>query len=242
MGMDGVEIVMKVEDAFDIAVEDAEAEKMLTPRDIIEHVMRKVGRTDRAQCLTQRAFHRVRAALMRNAGLKRTEIKPDVPTRSVFPVGQRKELLRKTLGDIGLKATPEMVRPRWLVGSLFAVSIAAGLAASVCAARSTASSSFAVNLISVSPAITAVGVAIFCGWLVTRLTRELRYEFKPALANVGGLSRWVVAHGAETLGAPPGQWSREQISEKVREICIDGLACEKIYREDAHFVKDLGLS
>jgi 23S rRNA U2552 (ribose-2'-O)-methylase RlmE/FtsJ len=51
-----------------------------------------------------------------------------------------------------------------------------------------------------------------------------------------------VAHEAQVLGAPPGQWSREQISEKIRKICVDVLECEKIYREDADFVKALGLS
>jgi acyl carrier protein len=35
MGLDGVEIIMKAEEAFDITIEDADAEKMLTPGDLI---------------------------------------------------------------------------------------------------------------------------------------------------------------------------------------------------------------
>ncbi len=93
-----------------------------------------------------------------------------------------------------------------------------------------------------SPTIVGVIVAICCGWLAALMTRQMRYEFKPTQGNIGGLSRWVVAHGAEILGGPPGQWSREQIAERVREIVNDVLSCEKIYHEDAHFVKDLGLS
>jgi hypothetical protein len=242
MGLDTVEIVMMVEDAFDIAIEDAEAEKMLTAGDVIEHVMRKVGRTDRAQCLTQIAFHRVRASLMRNAGLKRAQIRPDVPTRILFPVSHRKELLRKTLEEIGVKATPEMVRPKWLVGLLFMGSIAVGLAACFWSIRPISSQSVLLTFLMASPAIIGVAAAIFCVWAGFKATSEMKYEFKPALANVGGFSRWVVAHGTETLGAPPGQWSREQVAERVREICIDVLDCEKVYREDANFVKDLGLS
>jgi hypothetical protein len=135
-----------------------------------------------------------------------------------------------------------MVRPKWLVGLRFVLSIAAGVAASACVARKSNSASLIVKLMAVSPLITAGIVVISSGWIAARLTRELRYEFKPALATVGGFSRWIVAHGPEMVGAPPGQWSREQIAEKVRVIVNDQLGCEKFYWEDAHFVKDLGLS
>ena len=240
--MDGVEIVMEVEDPFDVTIADAEAAKMLTPRDIIDHVMRKVGRTDHAQCLTQRAFHRIRASLMRNRGLKRAEIRPDVSTRELFPVSQRKELLRKTLGDVGLATTPELVRPKWLVGTQFIVSCSLGVAGLSWAASDVHYSSFIPNFLAACPFFTGLLVAVLCGWLSAILTSGARYDFKPALANVGGLSRWVVAHGTEMLGAPPGPWSRERVAERVREICVDVLGCEKTYREDANFVKDLGLS
>lgn len=76
MGLEGVEIVMKVEEAFEIAIEDAEAEKITTPRHLIDLVMGKVGRPDRAACLTQRAFHRLRASLLRSTRLARGEISP----------------------------------------------------------------------------------------------------------------------------------------------------------------------
>lgn len=233
---------MHVEDAFDITIEDSAAEKMLTPRDVIEYVMRKVGRTDRAQCLTQRAFHRLRASLIRHTGKKRREITPVVSTSTLFPIRQRKVLLRKTLDDIGVAATPDMSRPQWLVRLLFALSIAAGMAASVCVARGSNSASILVNLLTVSPLIAAGFAAISFGWIATLLTRQLRYEFKPALATIGGFSHWLAAHAPDIVGAPPGQWSREQIAEKVREIVNDQLGCEKVYREDAHFVEDLGLN
>jgi hypothetical protein len=242
MGLDAVEIVMMVEDAFDVVIEDAEAEKMLTPREVIEHVMRKVGRTDHAQCLTQKAFHRVRASLMRKAGLKRTQIRPDIPTCVVFPLNQRKELLRTTLQDVGIKVMPELIRPKWMVALLFVGSIAFGLVTWIWSVRPTNSQSVLLNLLLASPMMVGTAATIFFAWTTAKLTTGMKYEFKPALATVGGFSRWVVAHATETLGAPPGPWSREQVAEKVRQICIDVLGCEKVYREDANFVKDLGLS
>ena len=35
MGLDSVELVMAFEEAFGVAIEDAEAAKMITPRDVI---------------------------------------------------------------------------------------------------------------------------------------------------------------------------------------------------------------
>jgi acyl carrier protein len=46
---------------------------------------------------------------------------------------------------------------------------------------------------------------------------------------------------AKVVQSQPGQWSRLQVAEKIREIVIEVLACAKEYREDAQFVKDLGL-
>jgi acyl carrier protein len=55
-----------------------------------------------------------------------------------------------------------------------------------------------------------------------------------------------VGRGAMTapdaVNAQPGQWSREHVAEVVRAIVVDQLGCENAYREDAHFVKDLGMA
>jgi hypothetical protein len=64
MGLDAVEIVMEIEEAFDIHLEDAEVQRISTPRDMIEVVMSKVAQADAEGCLTQRALNLLRAALL----------------------------------------------------------------------------------------------------------------------------------------------------------------------------------
>jgi hypothetical protein len=56
MGLDGVEILVQVEDTFDIRIEDADAEQMRTPGDFIESVWSKVAQADSTACLTRRAL------------------------------------------------------------------------------------------------------------------------------------------------------------------------------------------
>jgi hypothetical protein len=75
----------------------------------------------------------------------------------------------------------------------------------------------------------------------TCATQPFCNEFSLPTADIGHLSRWIVAHAPQIVNAPPGQWSRQQVSERVRSITIDILGCEKEYREDARFVQDLGL-
>jgi hypothetical protein len=72
------------------------------------------------------------------------------------------------------------------------------------------------------------------------LTNKMTTAFPAELSTVRGHVKWFIANNPQLLGAPPGQWSREQAAEKVREIVVAHLG-SKNYREDARFVEDLGL-
>jgi hypothetical protein len=243
MGLDAVEIVMAVEERFDIAIEDAEAEKTVTPGLLIELVMSKVGRTQDAACLTQRAFHRLRAALMRQFSLKRNQIRPETPLTDLIPRKMRRERLRRILDDIGINKTIALVRPDWLQKTILTSIFTGGAATAIFLAwHPVTSSSRLVNFVTASPIVAAILFVVAFGWLAHFLTRWTLVEFSLDKNTVGKLSRWIVANGPAVVQAPPGQWSREQVAVIVREIVVDTLGCAKQYREDAHFVKDLGLS
>src|ERR1700744_4080912 len=108
MGLEGVEIVMKAEETFDIIIEDSKAEKLATPGHLIELIMSKVGRTSHAACLTQRAFYRLRTSLTR-LGFKRAEIRPETPLTDLFPRATRKDHIRRLSADIGIKKEMDFV-------------------------------------------------------------------------------------------------------------------------------------
>lgn len=231
MGLDSVEIVMRAEEVFGIAIKDSDAEKMITPRDMIEHIVSRVGYPGYTPCLKQRAFHRIRASLMRRFGLKREQIRLDTRLMEVVPRRERKNHVPEFFKELGIDQATGLVRPSWLTSSLTGAVLMLSLIA--------ATYFMGLNL----PAWLAgfaASVIIF-GFLASVLTRGLRYEFEPAMATVEGLSHWVVVNSTNLIEMPPSQSSREQVAEKVRAIVIDVLGCEKEYREDAHFVKDLGV-
>jgi hypothetical protein len=151
----------------------------------------------------------------------------------------RKQFLQSVLADTGLITVPELVRPSWVVGASFGIAVLIGVSATIIVAPS---HSFFSNNVTGYPLFFGILSAILAGWFLARTTRWMRREFGRQIFTVGELSRWIVAQGPTLHDPPTSRWTREQVSLKVREIVIEALGCEKTYREDANFVKDLGLS
>lgn len=233
MGLDAVEIVMAIEDAFDIRIEDSEAEQLITPRDVINLVALKTSLSQAKDCLTQRAFNRLRSGLVRHGGQKRAEIKPKAKVGELISRRSRRQVVRLILDDVGVATDPRFVRPGWLIGLICFGSLAIGISV-VFLFRSWG------TLID-NPIVIVPFIAVVSAWLALRLTAGMRYELDSSVATIGGLSRWLAARGPSFIAVEPGKWSREQIVERVREIVVDQLGCEKAYREDARFVQDLGV-
>jgi acyl carrier protein len=109
MGLDSVELVIAVEDVFGIAISDAAAASMITPAILISHVQDTVGATDDLKsCISLRAFHRVRASLMRTVGVKRSDITLDTPIKALFPRPDRAVLWNVFRTDSGISALPPL--------------------------------------------------------------------------------------------------------------------------------------
>jgi acyl carrier protein len=109
MGLDAVELVIAVEEAFGIAISDAEASAMLTPAHLISHVQRAVASTqDRKACITLRAFHRIRASLMRSVGASRSEVALHVRIGALFPASRRSQLWDSFRQQSSLAALPAL--------------------------------------------------------------------------------------------------------------------------------------
>ncbi len=235
MGLDAIEIIMKVEETFGIIIEDRDVDKMSAPRDLIDLVMNKVGQADAAGCLTHRAFNLLRASLMRQLSLKRRDIAPHARMAALVPRTQRKVLLERLAAELGTHPFPALVRPKWLVDCLVVCSTALGIT---------------VAFFIIPPGLwehrgalflTAIGVAAMTGFLAGVATSACRFDFPPQLATAGDVSLWLMAHKTDLTPSAPGKWTREQVAARVREIVVEQLDCAPTYREDASFVEDLGM-
>jgi acyl carrier protein len=221
---------MEVEESFDVRIEDTEAEKILTPRQLIDLVMSKVETTTTDVCLTHRSFNLLRGFFLRRSHLQRRQIKPDTSLHETILRVERRQLLQQLATDLAIPTPVGLVRPEWLKAMLFFIAVAAGLAAFACSTWYGPAAFPIAALALLATALT--GVAVTSSW---------RTEFPKELRTMGQLARWVMTHKSDLANERSSRWTRHQIAARVREIVIKQLRCESSYREDAHFIKELGL-
>ena len=77
MGLDLVELVLEVEDEFDIYLPDEDMECLATPDDLAIYIFNKFKRDSDDKCGSQVAFYKLRKLFIENFGNKREELVPD---------------------------------------------------------------------------------------------------------------------------------------------------------------------
>jgi hypothetical protein len=165
--------------------------------------------------------------------VQRADFQLEMSMDQLLPVATRKMLLPKIYQQAGVALCPKLVRSGTLDGILLLSSIGAGIGTGIAISRAHSGTNVLAWL-------AGIAVGIFVLRVGDHFTCERTSSFPQNLRTVRGHVGWLVANNPQSIGAPPGQWSREQVSEKVREIVIDSLRCDN-YREDARFVQDLGL-
>jgi hypothetical protein len=90
-----------VEEAFQIAIPDSEAERMATPRQVVDYVVARLGGAEQRVCLEQRAFYRLRRAAIRVFGVARPAVQVGTRWEEILPPRQRRhnwKLLHQAAG------------------------------------------------------------------------------------------------------------------------------------------------
>ncbi|MGH7489733.1 MAG: hypothetical protein ACREMY_29640, partial [bacterium] len=76
MGLDIVEYVMAVEEAFEIDIPDSDAAQLETPAKLIDYVCARLSQSGDGPPLVQTAFYWLRRALAEELHLSRDQIRP----------------------------------------------------------------------------------------------------------------------------------------------------------------------
>ena len=88
MGLDIVELILAVEDAFQIHIADEEANAASTVGDLYNLVVAKVQGQDSKRCLTSAAFYRTRRCYRRYVGNRPAQDQARDPSRSYTAPGR----------------------------------------------------------------------------------------------------------------------------------------------------------
>ena len=91
MGLDSIEILVKVEQTFGISIPDREAEKIITVGDFHDAVWRHLEGKYSDKCKTQLLFYRLRISFFDSFRIARNDIRPDSSVNDIFPAERRRE-------------------------------------------------------------------------------------------------------------------------------------------------------
>jgi acyl carrier protein len=112
MGLDTVELVMEIEEAFDISIPDDRASTMLTVGDVYEFILEKTADSTlkSSTCLTAAAFYDLRRHL-RSLGLTHLPIRPKTELDLAIPLIGRRTYWQALSSHLRF---PRLGRPSWL--------------------------------------------------------------------------------------------------------------------------------
>lgn len=229
MGLDGVELILAVEEGFGIHIPDEEASNVSTVGDLHGLVVSKLQGKDLKRCLTSAAFYRTRRGIIEALEISRREIKPSTRLESILPRSTRREQWHRVQNGMSLKL-PALQHPGWIQFCLLTTGV-----------------------------IASVGTGIYCGagfgWLallffvgivaggfLIRLSSPLAISFPNGNVTVGDLARDVLAVNHARLISDVGGWNEKDVWESLCRLIViqTGVEPEKI-KPDARIVNDLGI-
>ncbi len=240
MGLDTVELVMRIEETFDITIPDAEAEKIQTIGQLYHYLLARFHGEERvtSRCLSAATFYGLRRGLMRSFRTPRREVRPESALETLIPaMGRRSEW--KRLGEKLGWELPALVRPDWVAYTFLGLLVPwaavvffawvqlAGLAMEA----------------AIPMGICFVAGSVMMGVLLSSLTEPFATHLPPECANVRSMVTVVLTQNLGKIrGTNPEGWNRKEVWEIVLAIVADqaGVSPDQL-TESTSFVNDLGM-
>jgi len=115
MGLDSVELLLEVEETFDISIPDEEVCQISTVGELHKSILEKMRtKGSLTGCGTQKSFYKLRRTLTNCFADDRCKIRTHTPTEEIFPLTNRKKLWKQFRQNIDLRI-PDLQRPSWLI-------------------------------------------------------------------------------------------------------------------------------
>ena len=222
MGLDGIELLMAVEEEFKIAISYEEAAHCVTVGKLVALVHSRLQQSREEPCASQHGFYVIRDQLMRVLGLTRAQIKPETRLNDLIGRKDRRKRWRELIQSIMDKdpMLPALVRPKWLTIALLL------LMAATC---------LGLVVFTWVPFVFAFLAAVAVGLIGNVLTVPFKRELPTEFNQVKDLIKFVTTLDSRV-------WSKEEVFQKVRSITVEQLGVNESHVTlEAHFVNDLGV-
>jgi acyl carrier protein len=127
MGLDTVELVIEIEEAFGVSIPDERAQEMVTVGDVYQFLIDNCPAAEvRAPqpCSTAKAFYALRRGLCEVSGIDRSEVRTTTAVDALLPPQCRRETWGRLRATLSL-TVPPLRRPAWLSRLLLILPFAA---------------------------------------------------------------------------------------------------------------------
>jgi len=232
MGLDSVEILVNVENAFGITISNYEAEKITTVGDIHQLVWRTLQGRQSMRCKTQQLFYKLRYTLAVKFNIPKHAIEPDASLNKIFPSTNRRSLYLKLEKELKLTLPPLVLPQRWVVilritGALLI--IGTGIIALVLVLR--------FNYTRWLYLLPVLGILLTK--FISNILDSVRTVFEPELLS--DYARLVLTLNYSTLTQENGA-SRKEVEQVIDHIVADIAGVDiKEVTPDKHLGYDLGI-
>jgi hypothetical protein len=229
MGLDTVELVMEVEDAFGITIEDAEAEAVHTVNDLYHLVARKSGVVPQDRCLSARAFYRLRRAIRAISPAAPQRLRPSTTIDEDLPVRDRRKAWPRLAEATGLRL-PRLEASAAVAGSLLAGTLVGAVALGVWVGWLTMAQ---VGLVVVFVALVVLGI-LSC--LIARLVAK----HMPSCRTLGELAHRILCRNYSTIARESGAGYDRELWAALCRIIGEAVGIDpRELRPEDDFLKDL---
>jgi acyl carrier protein len=231
MGLDSVELVMKVEEAFAFSMPNEDAAVLVTVGQLYDYILANRFEGRQPGCLTSVTFYKVRRALMSVLGIARNDIRSLSDLNAIIPT-RRRQVWSDLQKVTGLRF-PELLRPVWVKIMATAVGLALIIAIFVFRWARTGMAGGLWPDLFLMPAI------IF---ILYQETKPLAVAIRREFATVGGLTKRILQENFGAISDDCQRANAEEAWSTLRTIIVEqlGVRPDDVTRE-ARFVEDLGM-
>jgi hypothetical protein len=114
MGLDLVELVIRIEDTFGVEIPDRVAAELTTPRKVTDFILSKVEESDNSlPCLSQKAFYSLRREFTQQLSISRRQFVPEAKLEALLPEDRKDEVWESIGWSLGVKRWPTVSRSVW---------------------------------------------------------------------------------------------------------------------------------
>jgi acyl carrier protein len=231
MGMDTIELTMRVEDAFKVRFDDAELASIRTVGELYASLAAKLSAGRRGTCLSMRVFHELRSAMVA-LDYPRQAITPRAPLDRLIPRGTRRAAWA-ALGKSLPYELPALSLPTVLVCLMIASTLGGAISIVVGAAVSLSIGTLVFGLLHLYAK----------SWVMHWAASPMANRFGVGLATIGDLTKGLLSANFARVAAEVEEFHTHELWLALRSLVSQffGVADGDVSPE-SRFVEDLGAS